>query len=80
MEASNLDYTFAMGGECELRCAIDLYGQPLLRYCHNILCDYFEAQDVVQITFIKAYNKRKLTIILNLTHGLQIVYQCHQWG
>ena len=59
MQASNLDYTFATGGEYELRCAIDLYGQSLLRYCHNILCDYFEAQDVVQITFIKAYNKRR---------------------
>ncbi|MDD2477106.1 MAG: RNA polymerase sigma factor [Tepidanaerobacteraceae bacterium] len=59
MKASDLDNTFATGGEHELRCAIELYGQPLLRYCHNILCDYFEAQDVVQMTFIKAYNKRK---------------------
>lgn len=58
MEAGDLDNTFATGGEYELRCAMELYGQPLLRYCHNILCDYFEAQDVVQITFIKAYNKR----------------------
>ena len=41
----------------ELRNAIQLYGQPLLRYCHNILCDYFEAQDAVQMTFIKAYSK-----------------------
>lgn len=59
MEENNLDDTFATGGEYELRCAIEIYGQPLLRYCHNILCDYFEAQDVVQITFVKAYNKRK---------------------
>ncbi|KNF09062.1 RNA polymerase sigma factor, sigma-70 family [Gottschalkia purinilytica] len=59
MEASNLDYSFTTGGEYELQCAIELYGQSLLRYCHNILCDYFEAQDVVQMTFIKAYDKRK---------------------
>lgn len=59
MEVSDLNNTFATGGEHELRYAINLYGQPLLRYCHNILCDYFEAQDVVQMTFIKAYNKRK---------------------
>ena len=59
MEPRDLNNTFATGGEHELRCAMELYGQPLLRYCHNILCDYFEAQDVVQVTFIKAYNKRK---------------------
>lgn len=59
MEAKDLDNTFATGGQYELRCAMELYGQPLLRYCHNILCDCYEAQDAVQITFIKAYNKRK---------------------
>ena len=59
MEENGLDYTFSAGGEYELSLAIEIYGQPLLRYCHNILCDYFEAQDVVQTTFIKAYNRRK---------------------
>ncbi len=59
MEPNKLDNTFATGGEYELQCAIKLYGQPLLRYCHNILCDYFEAQDAVQMTFIKAHDKRK---------------------
>lgn len=59
MKENNLDNAFTTGGEYELRCAIELYGQALLRYCHNILCDYFDAQDVVQITFIKAYNNRK---------------------
>lgn len=54
-----LDESFANGGEYELECAIKLYGQALLRYCHNILCDYHKAQDAVQITFIKAYEKRK---------------------
>lgn len=59
MDPDYLNYNFATGGEQELEWAIELYGQPLLRYCHNILCDYFEAQDIVQITFIKAYKKRK---------------------
>lgn len=55
---NNNNLEFAIGGEYELGKAIEIYGQPLLRYCHNILCDYSEAQDAVQITFIKAYNKR----------------------
>ena len=59
MRINNLDDTFATGGEDDLQYAIKLYGQPLLRYCHNILCDYFEAQDAVQVTFIKASKKRK---------------------
>lgn len=59
MEASELNNTFTTGGEYELRCAIKIYGQPILRYCHNILCDYFEAQDAVQMTFIKALTKEK---------------------
>ncbi|WP_312812118.1 RNA polymerase sigma factor [Sedimentibacter sp.] len=46
--------------EIELNEAIELYGHKLLRYCHNILCDYADAQDAVQETFIKAYCKRNL--------------------
>ncbi|MEH6942261.1 RNA polymerase sigma factor [Bacillus sp. JJ722] len=59
MNQNDLNHTFTSGGETELNSAIEQYGQPLLRYCHNILCDYYEAQDAVQITFIKAYKKRK---------------------
>lgn len=59
METHNLDVTFSAGGEAELEEAMRLYSQPLLRYCHNILCDYEEAKDVVQMTFIKAYEKRQ---------------------
>lgn len=59
MEDNRLDEDFAIDGEDALRRAIELYGQPLLRYCHNILCDYAEAQDAVQMTFIKAYDKRE---------------------
>lgn len=59
MDKKDLDLTFSSGGEDELEYAMEIYGQPLLRYCHNILCDYAEAQDVVQITFIKAYRNRQ---------------------
>jgi len=39
---------------------INTRSHALLRYCHSILCDYHEAQDALQITFIKAWqNKNK---------------------
>ncbi|MGM9988218.1 MAG: RNA polymerase sigma factor [Bacillaceae bacterium] len=59
MERNDLNDSFSSGGEKELNEAIEQYGQARLRYCHNILCDYHEAQDAVQITFIKAYDKRR---------------------
>ncbi|MCK5129731.1 MAG: sigma-70 family RNA polymerase sigma factor [Clostridiales bacterium] len=34
------------------------YGPALLRYCHSILCNYHDAQDALQATFIKAYYKK----------------------
>ena len=49
---------FSEGGEEALAAAIRQYGQGLLRYCHHILCDYHEAQDAVQITFCKAWERR----------------------
>lgn len=60
MEETTLDYDFDDIGEIELNKAVELYGHKLLRYCHNILCDYTDAQDAVQETFIKAYYKRNL--------------------
>lgn len=42
-----------------LNIAIDVYGYSILKYCHNILCDYHEAEDITQDIFIKAYKKRK---------------------
>ena len=42
----------------ELEDIIALHGRQLLVYCHNILCNYHDAQDAVQVAFIKAYNKR----------------------
>ena len=44
--------------EADLSAAIQAYGQPLLRYCHHILCDYHEAQDAVQTAFVKAWDHR----------------------
>ena len=58
MDAQALDTAFPAGEEDTLSQMIDCYGQPLLRYCHHILCDYHEAQDAVQITFYKAYTHR----------------------
>lgn len=58
MEENTLEYDVASDWEIEINKAIELYGHQLLRYCHNILCDYVDAQDAVQETFIKAYYKR----------------------
>lgn len=58
MEKVDIDYAFVNGGEAELEAVMNMYGPALFRYCHNILCDYHEAQDALQITFIKAYDKR----------------------
>lgn len=58
MDEQTLTARFSTGDECCLSAAIALYGQPLLRFCHHILCDYHEAQDAAQITFIKAWEYR----------------------
>lgn len=52
-------HAFVSGDERALEKVIDTYSQPLLRYCISILCDSEEAKDVLQETFIKAYEKRK---------------------
>lgn len=59
MEETMLDTDLNEISEVELNKAVELYGYKLLRYCHNILCDYADAQDAVQETFIKAYYKRR---------------------
>ena len=49
-----------LGGEEVLEEVINIYGEKLLRYSTAILCDYQEAEDVVQESFIAAYqNKNK---------------------
>jgi len=46
----------------DIETIINTHSHALLRYCHSILCDYHEAQDVLQIIFIKAWqNKNKFT-------------------
>lgn len=56
--ALELEQRFRAGDEDALAELMALLSQPLLRYCHGILCDYHEAQDAVQTAFIKAYDHR----------------------
>ena len=58
MNETPLNEQFSTGDDEVLAAAIMTYGQPLLRYCHHVLCDYHEAQDAVQTAFIKAYESR----------------------
>jgi len=39
----------------DLNETIAAHGTAILRYCHGILCNYHDAQDAVQLTFIKAH-------------------------
>lgn len=39
--------------------AINLYGEKLLRYATAILCDYHEAENVVQEVFLAVYQGRR---------------------
>ena len=54
--------------DIQLERLISIHGDGLLRYCHSILLDYYEAQDVVQSTFIKAYAKVSASNA-TITHG-----------
>ncbi|MCL2564251.1 MAG: sigma-70 family RNA polymerase sigma factor [Defluviitaleaceae bacterium] len=36
---------------------VTTYQKPILKYCYSVLCDYHEAQDAMQMTFIKAHDK-----------------------
>jgi len=42
----------------DFEAAVGKYSPTILKYCYSILCDYHEAQDVTQITFIKVYQKK----------------------
>ena len=60
MEDIEIGRRFLAGGEEVLEEVINIYGEKLLRYATAILCDYQEAEDVVQESFIAAYqNKNK---------------------
>jgi RNA polymerase sigma factor (sigma-70 family) len=60
MEDVEIGKRFLAGGEAVLEEVINIYGEKLLRYATTILCDYHEAEDVVQESFLSAYqNKNK---------------------
>ncbi|MDO5293497.1 MAG: RNA polymerase sigma factor [bacterium] len=50
---------FIQGNEQAFVHLMNTYSNRLGRYCYNILGNYQDAEDVVQITFIKLYQKRK---------------------
>jgi len=56
--SEDIDNAYLKSGEAGLEIIMSNYSSALLRYCHSILCDYHEAQDAVQIAFIKAYQNR----------------------
>lgn len=58
MSNTDLGRRFAAGGEDELEEIINLYGEKLLRYATAILCDYHEAENIVQEVFLSAYHSR----------------------
>lgn len=58
MENKELALRFINGGEDVLEEVIDIYSEKLLRYATSILCDHYEAEDVVQECFIAAYKNR----------------------
>lgn len=55
---TDLGKRFVTGGENELEEIINLYGEKLLRYATAILCDYHEAENVMQEVFLAAYQGR----------------------
>ncbi|MCL2854173.1 MAG: RNA polymerase sigma factor [Defluviitaleaceae bacterium] len=50
-----------MAAKMDLEQMVDSHGGAILRYCHLLLRDYHEAQDVVQTTFIKVFYHTKYT-------------------
>jgi RNA polymerase sigma-70 factor (ECF subfamily) len=54
----DLGKEFVTGGEDTLEEVINFYSEKLLRYATAILCDYQEAEDIVQESFIAAYQNR----------------------
>ncbi|MFC4601062.1 RNA polymerase sigma factor [Cohnella hongkongensis] len=60
MEEIDIGKRFVNGGEDELEEIIKLYGEKLLRYATAILCDYHEAENIVQEVFLSAYQNRNI--------------------
>jgi len=59
LNSKEVQYAFVRGEEWALEAIINTYSSPLLRYCTTILCNMEEAKDVLQETFIKAFERRK---------------------
>jgi len=59
MNEVKLGKRFAVGNESELEEVINLYGEKLLRYATSVLCNYHDAEDIVQRVFLLAYQNRK---------------------
>jgi len=45
--------------EFDLETAVTRYGNAILKYCYGVLCNYHDAQDAMQETFIKAHQAKK---------------------
>ncbi|EKN62608.1 RNA polymerase sigma factor [Schinkia azotoformans] len=60
MEKIDIGKRFVNGGEDELEEIINLYGEKLLHYATAILCDYHEAENIVQEVFLSAYQNRDI--------------------
>lgn len=60
MEEIDIGKRFVNGGEDQLEEVINLYGEKLLRYATAILCDYHEAENIVQEVFLSAYQNRNI--------------------
>lgn len=58
MNDIDLGQRFVTGGEDELEEIINMYGEKLLRYATAILCDYQDAENVIQEVFLTAYQNR----------------------
>lgn len=58
MNKDNMTETFIYGDKETFSEVIDIYSEKLLRYATSIMCDYQEAEDVVQEVFIAAYQNR----------------------
>jgi RNA polymerase sigma-70 factor (ECF subfamily) len=50
---------FKNGDEDELGALVLEYSKPIIRYCYSILCNYSDADDAAQLTFIKTFYKRE---------------------
>jgi RNA polymerase sigma-70 factor (ECF subfamily) len=59
LNEQDMRLAFVKGDEDALECIVELYKHPLFRYCVTLMCNREDAEDALQETFIKAYEKRK---------------------